>query len=115
MFQLVCHCGAVSLTVNADPPTEALSCNCSHCRRKDLLLAFYPRDQVVLDKGEDALTLYAFNKHKILHRFCATCGCQPFAEGEMPDGSPTRAINLRCAPDIDLDALQLNKFDGANH
>ncbi|MBA3676162.1 MAG: GFA family protein [Sphingosinicella sp.] len=114
MFKLDCHCGAVSLTVHAELPTEAMSCNCSHCRRKGLLLAFYPREQVTLDKGEEALAGYDFNKREIHHRFCSTCGCQPFAEGKMPDGSPTRAINLRCAPDVDLDTIKLNKFDGAS-
>lgn len=57
---------------------------------------------------------YLFNKHAIEHRFCATCGAQPFAEGKMPDGTATRAVNLRCAPDIDLDALIVQKIDGAN-
>ncbi len=37
-----CHCGAVSFTVNADAPTSAVSCNCSHCRRKGFLLTFVP-------------------------------------------------------------------------
>jgi hypothetical protein len=115
MFNLSCHCGAVSLSVNADPPTEAVTCNCSHCRRKGLLLAFFPSEQVVLDQGEEALTGYYFNKRKIHHRFCATCGCQPFAESQMPDGTPTRAVNLRCAPDVDLESLKLNPYDGASH
>lgn len=114
MFKLSCHCGKVSLTVEAALPSEAMSCNCSHCRRKGLLLAFYPREQVRLDEGEADLTSYFFNKHAIEHRFCAACGCQPFAEGKMPDGAATRAVNLRCAPDLDLDALAIQKVDGAS-
>lgn len=114
MFELNCHCGKVSMTVDADPPAEAISCNCSHCRRKGLLLAFLPRDQVRLDAGDADLTSYFFNQHTIEHRFCATCGCQPFAEGKMPDGSPIRAVNLRCAPGLDLDALEIQKVDGAS-
>lgn len=109
-----CHCGAVAFSVDADPPTEAMSCNCSHCRRKGFLLAFVPVDQFTLTKGEDALTTYTFNKHKIAHRFCMTCGVQPFGDGTMPDGSPVRAVNLRAVAEIDLDALTIKKVDGAS-
>lgn len=113
MFALSCHCGKVTLSVQADTPTEAISCNCSHCRRKGLLLSFLPAEQVTLDQGEADLVTYNFNKHVIHHRFCTTCGCQPFAEGER-DGKKMRAVNLRCAPDVDLDALTIKKVDGAS-
>ena len=108
-----CHCGAVSFTVSGDAPTEAISCNCSHCRRKGLLLSFVPADTVSLE-GEDALRDYFFNKHAIAHRFCATCGCQPFGFGKLPDGSEMAAINLRCVPSIDLDGLTIRNVDGAS-
>ncbi len=109
-----CHCGAVTFTVEGDAPGEAMSCNCSHCRRKGFLLTFVPAAQFTLTAGEDALTGYEFYKHKIRHRFCATCGTQAFAEGAMPDGSPVRAVNLRCVPSVDLDALTITKVDGAS-
>lgn len=109
-----CHCGAVEFTVSGDLPTEAISCNCSHCRRKGLLLTFVPADNFTLDSGEDATTTYLFNKHIIRHRFCTTCGCEPFAEGES-GGKAIRAVNLRCVPTADLDTLKLNKYDGASH
>jgi hypothetical protein len=31
-----------------------------------------------------------------------------------PDGKPMRAVNLRCVPGVDLDALKLQKYDGAS-
>jgi hypothetical protein len=109
-----CHCGAVAFTVAADPPGEAFSCNCSHCRRKGFLLTFVPEATFTLERGEEALQPYRFHKHKIEHLFCRTCGTQAFARGAMPDGSPTRAVNLRCVPAIDLDALTLKQVDGAS-
>jgi hypothetical protein len=109
-----CHCGTVTLTVAGAPPDTALSCNCSHCRRKGLLLSFGPADGLVIDKGAEALETYRFNRHTIEHRFCTACGCQPFATGVGPDGSAMAAINLRCVPEIDLDALQLQQVDGAS-
>jgi len=39
---------------------------------------------------------------------------QAFARGAMPDGTPTRAVNLRCVPAVDLDALQIQRVDGAS-
>jgi len=113
-FEGSCHCGAVSFTVEAEAPTTAIACNCSHCRRKGFLLAFFPAEQFRLDKGADALRTYLFNTHKIAHRFCETCGTEAFAEGQNPDGSAVRAINLRCVPSIDLDELALHPVNGAN-
>ena len=108
-----CHCGAIAFTVQGELPTEAISCNCSHCRRKGFLLTFLPAGQFTLDSGDDELAAYTFNKHVIRHRFCTRCGTQPFAEGEQ-GGVEMRAVNLRCVPEIDLDALTIRKVDGAN-
>ncbi|WP_420145914.1 GFA family protein [Sphingobium sp.] len=108
-----CHCGAVTFTVAADAPAEGMSCNCSHCSRKGFVLTFVPVDQFTLDSGADHLTDYLFYKHNITHQFCDTCGAQPFALGKSPQGD-MRAINLRCVPSIDIDALSLQKVDGAS-
>ena len=111
-YQASCHCGAVQVRVEAGTPTEAISCNCSHCRRMGFLLTFVPRDAVSVT-GEESLGEYRFNKNVIAHRFCRTCGAQPFAEGPGPNG-PGAMINLRCVPDLDLDALKITPFDGAS-
>ncbi|QNA85187.1 GFA family protein [Sphingomonas sp. So64.6b] len=113
-FEGSCQCGAVNFSVDADAPDTAMSCNCSHCRRKGMLLSFFPASSFTLESGEDDLVSYTFNTHKIDHRFCATCGTQAFAYGVGPDGVETRAINLRCVPSIDLDALTIQKVDGAS-
>jgi hypothetical protein len=107
-----CHCGAVTFTVDAVPPTEAMSCNCSHCSRKGFVLTFVPADQFTLDSGAENLTDYPFYKHTITHQFCKTCGTEAFAIGKSPQGE-MRAINLRCVPDVDLDGLAIQKIDGA--
>jgi len=109
-----CHCGAVSFTVEADLPARAVSCNCTHCRRKGLLLTFVPRDKLVVHSGEDGLTEHTFYRHAIAHRFCSICGVQSFAIGKGKDGSETAAINLRVVPECNLDTLELDKVDGAS-
>ncbi|MCF8708141.1 GFA family protein [Rhizorhapis sp. SPR117] len=106
-----CHCGNVRLSFPA-MPDEAMSCNCSHCSKKGFLLAFFPADQVTIEAGTDKVSTYTFNKHVIQHRFCPTCGVQVYAEGKMPDGSATTAINLRCAEEVDLSALNIREVDG---
>ncbi len=113
-FEGSCHCGAVAFVVQADLPVEAMSCNCSHCRRKGFLLAFFPAPQFELTGGEGELQTYTFNRHKLAHRFCRTCGVQPFAEGIGPDGSDTRGLNRRCVPAADLSALRVREVDGAS-
>jgi hypothetical protein len=109
-----CHCGAVTFYVDADAPEDAISCNCSHCSRKGLVLTFVPAAQFALKSGEEALANYQFYKHKIDHQFCTTCGTQAFAAASGPDGTPMRAINLRCVPAVDIDALTIRKVDGAS-
>lgn len=102
-----CHCGAVTLEVEADI-TEGMKCNCSHCKRKGMLLAFVPKSQVKVT-GEDAMSTYHFNKNVIDHKFCPTCGVQPY--GQSGD---TMAINLNCIHDEDLDhaSLTIKEVDG---
>lgn len=109
-----CHCGTVSATVEGDIPTRGMSCNCSICRRKGHLLHFEPAANVALTAPEGRTGSYTFNKGMIAHMFCQTCGCSPFAAGKAPDGSEMVAINLRCVPECDLDALEIHKVDGAS-
>jgi hypothetical protein len=112
-YQGSCHCGAVTFEVAGESPTEAMSCNCSHCRRKGFLLTFVPAESFSLKAGSEALESYSFNTHKLSHRFCRTCAVQPFAEGVGPGGAETRAINLRCVPTVDIGALKIEAIDGA--
>ncbi len=114
-FEASCHCGAVALTVEGEIPSEAIECNCSHCRLKGLILAAVPGEALTVTRGADKLETYQFNKRTIDHRFCPTCGAQPFSQGKGQDGSPMAMINLRCVPEADLDGLSIKKFDGASY
>ncbi len=109
-----CHCGAISYSLDEELPTSAMACNCSICRRKGYLLHFSTPDKFALEAAPEAVSVYTFNTHNIRHQFCKTCGCAPFGEGTGPGGQAAVVINLRCADDVDLDALQIQKFDGAS-
>lgn len=106
-----CHCGKAAYEVEADIP-GVLPCNCSLCSRRGSLLTFVPRSKFNLLQGDDALTLYTFNKHLIQHRFCNTCGIQSFAFGKDPKGNEIAAINVRCLENFDFTKLPVQHFDG---
>jgi hypothetical protein len=106
-----CHCGTIAFVAEGEPD-QAMECNCSHCARKGFLLWFTTPDKFTVTGEESAMTLYLFNKHSIQHRFCTVCGVEPFARGVGPDGKPMVAVNLRCAPDVDLSAIKVVQVDG---
>jgi hypothetical protein len=106
-----CHCGAVRFGATLDL-SNVIECNCSHCERKGLLLAFTAPAQFTLRSGETDLTEYRFNKKVIQHLFCRHCGVEPFARGQMPDGTPMMAINVRCLEGLEIDSLKRKPFDG---
>lgn len=108
-----CHCGRIAFDLDGDV-SEALDCNCSMCRRRGSLLAFFPREALTLTRGEGEYTTYRFNTKKIDHHFCKTCGIGPFSEGVHPKtGATMAAVNVRCLPDVDLATLQIKQADGA--
>ena len=107
-----CHCGAVRYHVSLDLAKPAMSCNCSICSRNGTLLSFVPASKFTLDKGEEQLSDYQFNKHNIHHLVCKTCGIKSFARGTAPDGSQMVAVNVRCLDGIDLKSVPTTEFDG---
>jgi hypothetical protein len=108
-----CQCGAVAFDVNIDL-SSTITCNCSRCRRLGVILAFAPRDQFTLKRGEGATTEYKFNTHNIGHQFCTTCGIQPYAYGVGQGGAKIAAINVRCLDGVNLEALTPQHVDGAS-
>ena len=105
-----CHCGAVAYEVELDL-NGLIECNCSHCYRKGLVLAFVAPDafRVTADGPQ---TEYRFNTHKIIHRFCETCGVQSFARGTTPNGQPVVAVNIRTLTDVEPFSWTAKRVDG---
>lgn len=106
-----CQCGRVRYTVEVGLD-KLISCNCSRCGKLGSILAFAPASAFTLLQGEDALSEYRFNTHRISHLFCETCGIESFGRGVGPDGSEMVAINVRCLDDVDVFALKPHPFDG---
>ena len=109
-----CHCGRVAFDLEGEVK-DVIDCNCSMCRRRGSLLAFFPRSAMMLKTPDADIATYLFNKHAIRHRFCATCGISPFGEGVHPKtGEATVAINVRCLPEVELTSLTVIPYDGAS-
>jgi hypothetical protein len=106
-----CQCGAVAYEVEVDVD-ECITCNCSRCQPLGAILAFAPRSQFKLLKGEDDLTEYRFNKKAIAHFFCKTCGIQSFSYASMPDGTEIAAINLNTLQGLNPRSLSPKHVDG---
>lgn len=106
-----CHCGQIAFEVEGEIP-EVISCNCSMCRRKGILMWFVPRAAMTLLTPREKVSTYTFNKHVIKHHFCTTCGIHPFGEGTSSTGQEMAMINVRCLDDVDLSALKINHYDG---
>lgn len=106
-----CHCKKVTFEVDMNME-GIISCNCSYCSIKGLLLGFAQRDNFTLLTGENNLTIYKFNKHVLDHPFCKDCGTQAFSFGDGPDGKPVVAVNVRSLNEVNLDTLVVTPFDG---
>lgn len=110
-YQGSCHCGGVKFEAEGELK-GVLACNCSICSRKGSLLWFIPRAQLRLLTPEKEMSVYTFNKHRIQHRFCPTCGIHTYGEATDPSGKPVAAINTRCLEGVELDKLPVKHFDG---
>jgi hypothetical protein len=110
-----CQCGRVRYEVRLDLSKPVIACNCSMCGRAGTMLQFVPPDQFTLKSGEDVLKDYTFNHNVIHHLFCGVCGIKSFARGKGRDGGVQFAVNTRCLDGVDLDALNVQKYDGRSH
>lgn len=106
-----CHCGAVRYEVKT-ALEPLISCNCSICQKRGLILTFAPETDFRVISGDGAQTDYLFGKQSIHHLFCKTCGVASFAQASMPDGTPSVAINVRTIDGIDVADLHPQPFDG---
>jgi len=106
-----CHCGKVRYEVAAALDT-LMQCNCSICSRAGYLMSFVQADSFKLLSGEDATTDYLFNKHRIHHPFCSTCGIRAYGWGTNKEGAKMYMLNVRCLEGVDPDAFEIKKVDG---
>ena len=106
-----CQCGAVRFRCEADLD-QTITCDCSRCQKLGSVLTFTPIEKFHLERGEDQLSEYLFNKHLISHRFCKICGIESFAIGQKPDGAKMAAINANCLDGVEPRTLKSHHYNG---
>ena len=111
-----CHCNKVQFEVEIDfDSAKVITCNCSHCHQKGLVLTFVTPDKFKMISGDDDLTDYQFNTKRIHHVFCKHCGVQPFGRGTNSKGESMMAINVRCLDGVELEKLTLTPVNGKDY
>jgi hypothetical protein len=111
-YRASCQCQAVQYEAPLDLDNTMI-CNCSRCQRLGWVMAFTPQARVTFLKGEDATTEFLFNKEKIRHQFCPTCGIETHAFASGPDGAAMLAVNVNCLEGVDDPrALNSKRVDG---
>lgn len=105
-----CHCGRVRFEVDAEL-TRASVCNCSICHRVGWTMISVEPAHFRQLAGGDAQTNYQFGPKSMHHLFCSTCGVHSFGRFES-DGTEKVVVNVRCLDGVELDALEVQYFDG---
>ena len=96
-----CHCGAVRFEAKmVDPKAGLYRCNCSLCRKKGIIMKPLPEADFRVIKGEDALSLYQWNKKIAAHYFCNTCGI--YTHHRRRRDPSQISINIECLDDLEM-------------
>jgi len=113
-----CHCGDVTFAAEIEFAEGSRRCNCSLCTKRRAWNVIVKPDAFRLLRGEDKLSDYQFGASSMHHRFCARCGCAPFAEGNVPElGGAFLSIAVACLDELseeELAAIPVGYTDGRN-
>jgi hypothetical protein len=107
-----CHCGAVSLEIDA-LPQWLTECNCSICSRYGALWAHGTRRTVRASGPRNALRAYLWGDRSIEFYHCGTCGCVTHYESVEKSADSRISVNARMLPRQAVSALRTRRFDGA--
>lgn len=112
MIEATCHCGAVRFEIDAAPETVT-DCNCSICRRRGTLWAYYSPRMVRIHPPEGATSIYLWGERRIEFHACKVCNCT--THWAPADKKLDRmGVNGRLmAPEV-LAAARVYKNDGAS-
>jgi hypothetical protein len=111
MIEASCHCGALRIEIEASPETVK-DCNCSICRKRVALWAYYSPKQVRLIPTAGATRIYMWGDREIEFHACANCGCTTHWAA-VDKGVDRMAVNARLMEPAVLAAARIRKFDGA--
>lgn len=111
-----CHCGTVEFEVVLDVPLDdpnmkLARCNCSLCKRRQVVMAAVPLSDLRVTKGADKLTLYQWNTKVAKHYFCSVCGI--YTHHQRRSDPTVFGFNMACLDGVDPYAFgEINVADG---
>lgn len=110
-----CHCGSVRFTVRLPQGlVDPRRCNCSMCKRRGAVVASVALEDLTIDQGEEALTLYQFNTRTAKHYFCSRCGI--YTHHQRRSNASQFAFNVACLDGVDPFVLgHVPVLDGEDH
>ena len=105
-----CHCGSIKFYVRAPRELSGVRCNCSICQMSGFIHLLVTGDKLRIERGEEFLTTYQFNKNIARHTFCRLCGVKPFYR---PRSNPSGfSVNIRCLDRSTIARVRITEFDG---
>jgi hypothetical protein len=112
MIEASCHCGAIRIAIDVAAGPEAVTdCNCSSCRRKGGLWAYY--SPTLVRVTGDASAIYMWGEKSLRLHHCSVCFC--VTHWRSVDPSYDRmGVNARNLPPELLARARVRKFDGAD-
>lgn len=113
MIRAACHCGAVKFEI-AEPPAWVLDCNCSICRRRGALWAYYfgPDQEKLLNRPDPAATdTYVWGDRMLATHYCRQCLCVTHAATVDPADTQYFAVNARMMVGLDPAAVEIRRKD----
>ncbi|MFS4439389.1 GFA family protein [Paracoccaceae bacterium GXU_MW_L88] len=114
MFTGSCHCGSTTWQLS-ELPEEAVTCNCTVCRRYGVLWATGYEGENISVSG--ATIAYSRPEPNAAFHICKKCGCMMFERVLKleDDGRQFIAVNLRMATDPEaISKVRIHRVDGLN-
>lgn len=108
-----CHCGALRLRIDAEPPRALTSCNCSICRRYGMLMAYFPPGNVEVIAEPGVLQEYSWGDKLLAFVRCGHCGCVSHWRSLDSDQKDRMGVNARLFTNIEIEKIRIRHFDGA--
>ena len=114
-FHGSCHCGAIRFEADIDLSAGTGQCNCTYCTKVRWWGTLVRPSAFRLVKGRrEDMGDYSKSDYGH-HRFCKTCGIQPFGDCNIPQiGGEFVSVNLHCLDDADLTGVTIQYQDGRN-
>lgn len=110
-----CHCGSVRFRVRlTDGVTTARRCDCSFCAMRGAVAVSADLDGLIIEAGEEFLTLYTFNTHAAQHYFCSKCGI--YTHHKRRSNPNQLGINVACLEGMSpFDFPEVTVNNGVQH